>query len=245
MGQTPEKTLTIGETLEEIIQFLEAVVENIPDMIFVKRASDHMFIRFNRAGENLLGWKREELLGKTDYDFYPKEQADFFHEKDRETFRARMLVDIPEEPITTKSHGMRWLHTKKVPVYDEAGNPKYLLGISEDITVRKLAEERAHALERELASVVLHAREAIVTWTLEGKIVSWNSAAEMLYGPNAAQVIGTRIEDLLPESERAELATAQARLLRGERIPVREVYRKRSDRTEVEIEESLFLIRDP
>ena len=48
---------------------------------------------------------------------------------------------------------MRWLHTKKVPVYD-GDRPLYLVGISEDITERKLAEERASALERELAAVV-------------------------------------------------------------------------------------------
>src|SRR2546429_4388370 len=103
-------------------------------MIFVKRASDLMFVRFNRAGEELLGWKRQELLGKTDHDFYPKEEADFFHQKDRETLRNKVLVDIPEEPITTKGKGTRWLHTKKVPVLDENGEPLYLLGISEAIT---------------------------------------------------------------------------------------------------------------
>src|SRR5258706_941722 len=157
------KNIDIEKELRETNAFLDAVVENIPDMIFVKRAHDHAFIRFNRAGEELLGWTRQELLGKTDHDFYPKAQADFFHEKDRETLRNKVLVDIPEEPIDTKHKGQRWLHTKKVPVLDERGRPKYLLGISEDITARKLAEERAHALEREVALIAAHAREAMAT----------------------------------------------------------------------------------
>src|SRR4051812_31832831 len=98
-------TQAIRAELEEASAFLDAIVENIPDMIFVKRASDLMFVRFNRAGEELLGWRREELLGKTDHDFYPEEQADFFHAKDRETLRGKVLVDIPEEPIDTRGGG--------------------------------------------------------------------------------------------------------------------------------------------
>src|SRR5437867_1212472 len=86
------------------------------ERLFVKDAATLLFKRFNRAGEGLLGWKRQELLGKTDHDFYPKEQADFFHLKDRETLAKGVLVDIPEEPIETKAQGRRFLHTKKVPV---------------------------------------------------------------------------------------------------------------------------------
>jgi PAS domain S-box-containing protein len=96
-------------------------------------------VRFNRAGEELLGLSRSELIGKNDYDFFPKEEADFFQAKDRETLEKGVLVDILEEPIDTK-HGRRWLHTKKVPVLGEDGTPQYLLGISEDITERKAAD---------------------------------------------------------------------------------------------------------
>src|SRR5215831_11988341 len=160
--------------LAEANAFLDAIVENIPDMIFVKRAEDHMFVRFNRAGEELLGWPRAELLGKTDHDFYPKQEADFFHEKDRETLRNKVLVDIPEEPIHTRAHGLRWLHTKKVPILDERGEPKYLLGISEDITARKTSEARANALARELAMIAQGARDAMTTWDPDGTITSWN-----------------------------------------------------------------------
>jgi PAS domain S-box-containing protein len=113
--------------------FLDSIVENIPDMIFVKEAGELRFERFNRAGEGLLGIERKELLGKNDFDLFPREQAAAFQARDRETLAAGSTVDIPEEPIDTKT-GQRWLHTKKVPVLDENGTPKFLLGISEDIT---------------------------------------------------------------------------------------------------------------
>ncbi|MDQ3814161.1 MAG: response regulator [Armatimonadota bacterium] len=120
-------------------QFLTNIVENIPHMIFVKDAQELRFVRLNKAGEELLGISREEMIGKSDYDFFPADEVEFFVAKDRAVLEGRMLVDIPEEPIQT-AQGIRILHTKKIPVLDEAGNPQYLLGISEDITERKQAE---------------------------------------------------------------------------------------------------------
>jgi PAS domain S-box-containing protein len=137
-------------------RFLDAIIENIPNMIFVKDAERLAFERFNRAGEQTLGVKREQLIGKNDYDFFPPDQAAFFQAKDRSTLASKALLDIPEEPIQTPS-GTRWLHTKKVPILDEQGDPAYLLGISEDITERKeaasalvRAKEAAEAASREL-----------------------------------------------------------------------------------------------
>ena len=66
-------------------KFLDAILDNLPDMIFLKDAERLSFVRMNRAGEELLGLGREDLLGKTDHDFFAAEQADFFQAKDRET----------------------------------------------------------------------------------------------------------------------------------------------------------------
>jgi PAS domain S-box-containing protein len=137
-------------------RFLDSIVENIPNMIFVKGAGELRFERINRAGEELLGIDRSALLGKGDFDFFPGDQAKSFQARDRETLSNRVVIDIAEEPIQTKS-GERWLHTKKVPVIDEQGRPKYLLGISEDITERrkaaatlKAAKDSAEAANQEL-----------------------------------------------------------------------------------------------
>ena len=137
-----------GEEAFRANAFLDSIVENIPAMAFLKDARDLRFVRFNRAGEELLGYSREELLGKNDYDLFPKEQADFFSRKDREVLQHRKVVDIPEEAIRTRDKGERILHTRKVPILNEEGEPEYLLGISEDVTETKRAEE---ALRHRLA----------------------------------------------------------------------------------------------
>ncbi len=121
--------------------FLNSIIENIPNMIFMKHADDLRFILFNRAGEHLLGYDRKDLLGKNDYDFFPKEQADFFTQKDRDVLKQTDIVNIAEEKIDTP-HGTRILHTRKLPLFDERGQPEYLLGISEDITLQKESEKK-------------------------------------------------------------------------------------------------------
>jgi PAS domain S-box-containing protein len=129
------------ETLRQNEEFLTTIIENIPNMIFVKDAGELRYVQLNKAGEDLLGYSREELIGKNDYDFFPKEQADFFTKNDRDVLKSGIVKDIPEEPIETRYKGKRMLHTKKLGVYTKEGATQYLMGISEDITDRKRSEE--------------------------------------------------------------------------------------------------------
>ncbi|MFA0833777.1 MAG: PAS domain S-box protein [Methanobacterium formicicum] len=130
------------KALRENEQFLENIIENIPDVIFVKTADELKFERVNKAAERIWGFNRDELIGKTDYDFFTRDEADFYTKKDREVLNRKELQDILEETIHTKNQGERILHTKKIPLLDEKGHPNYLLGISEDITQRKMAERK-------------------------------------------------------------------------------------------------------
>ena len=137
--------------LEDARSFLDSVLEHLPVMLFVKDARDLRFVRWNRAEEEALGIDRSAAIGRSDYDFFPEEQASFFVAKDRAVLNGGQLVEIPEEAIQTAHRGLRYLHTIKVPVVGADGKPKYLVGISEDITERKRAqEELARAREQEV-----------------------------------------------------------------------------------------------
>ena len=136
--------------LLEANRFLDSLIENLPVMVFIKDARTLRYVRQNRATLDLLGLSRDDVIGKSDRDFLPPEQADFIQEKDREVLAGGGLVDIPEQSIHTRLLGVRTLHTMKMPILDEDGKPKFLLGISVDITERKLAEHAIRELNAEL-----------------------------------------------------------------------------------------------
>ena len=160
-----EEIKRIEQELKSANAFLDAIIENIPLMLFIKEGQSLRFVRFNRTGEDLLGWPRQAFTGKTDYDFWPRDQAEFFIEKDREALNGGKVVDIAEEPVQTRYQGVRFMHTKKVPIHDAAGQATYLLGISEDITERRRIEhERQFLAEANVAlSASLDYEETLAT----------------------------------------------------------------------------------
>ncbi len=135
-----ERQIQDRKALKEREEFLSVIVENIPDMICVKDAEEFRFVRFNKAGEDLLGYSREEMIGKDDYDLFPKEDADFFRATDREILESGVPTEIREETVQTKHKGDRILRTKKIPLYGDQGIMQYVLSISEDITGHKRSQ---------------------------------------------------------------------------------------------------------
>lgn len=127
--------------LEAEQDFLKTIISYLPTPVFVKEAQELRFVLWNKASEALFGFQQEVILGKNDHDLFPPHEADFFTDNDRIVLAGNQMLDIPEEPIHTVHQGVRWLHTRKIPVHDAEGRSEYLLGISEDITERKRTEE--------------------------------------------------------------------------------------------------------
>lgn len=119
--------------------FCSSVLNVVADPIFVKDRAFN-FVLVNDAFCELVALKREDLIGKTDYDFFPKEQADFFRKKDEEMFAKEVKVDVAEEPITVAGGEQHVLRTRKVPLRDSEGAVTHIVGIIHDITEIKKAE---------------------------------------------------------------------------------------------------------
>jgi PAS domain S-box-containing protein len=141
-------TLLMYRNLQESEGLLDRIFENIPNVIFVKDAASLKFVRCNKAGETLLGYSRDELLQKTSYDLFSTEDADRYTATDRRVLDTKQLVDIPEETVRNRYDEQRILHTTKVPILDEAGRPKYVCGIAEDITKQRSLEAQLRQAQK-------------------------------------------------------------------------------------------------
>ena len=138
--------------LETANAFLNSVIHHIPYQVMVKDAADLKLVRVNRRMEELTGRSEQELLGKTVDDFVSSAaEAAFFTAKDKEALALGREVDIPEETLHANDGSVRVLHAKKIPILDEAGQPRYLLTISEDVTERKKREREIERLNAALA----------------------------------------------------------------------------------------------
>jgi PAS domain S-box-containing protein len=126
---------------------LRTLLQTIPDLVWLKD-SQGIYLACNSMFERFLGVKEATIVGKSDYDFLEKEEADFFREKDRLAM-AIGRASMNEEWITFADDGHRaLLETIKTPMIDDEGRLIGVLGIGRDITERKRIEEALIESER-------------------------------------------------------------------------------------------------
>lgn len=150
-----------NEILEKERSLLRALMDNMPDTIYIKDTECKFLdgnpqqIKVTKAGTH------ENLLGKSDFDFYPKDVAEIFHMDDEKVIRTGEPVINKEEIGFDPQGNIRVKSTTKVPFRDADGNILGLVGIGRDITSQKEAEEKlkeqAHHLQE--INVLLEERQ--------------------------------------------------------------------------------------
>ena len=137
--------------------FLHKLLDNMPMSIFVKDVKDdYRMVLVNSKAEQQFVVNRADLIGNTDFENWPKEQAEFFRATDERVMEKGEVVEVEAEEVTTPI-GTFIAHTLKVPIYDESGSPAFLLGILEDVTEKfkiqeeiRLAKDNAERLNRQM-----------------------------------------------------------------------------------------------
>ncbi len=215
-----------------------AIVASSDDAI-IGKTLDGVITSWNSAAEHIFGYSAAEIIGQSILRIVPPE----LHEEEGrilQKLRRGERVEHLETQRLTKSGRIIQISLTSSPIRDAEG---FIIGaskIARDITVQT-ATARASLL---LAAVVDSSEDAIVSKTLEGKVTTWNKAAEKMFGYTAQEMIGQPITRIFPEDRLDEEPAIIARLSRGERIEHFETIRKRKDGRLIDISLSLSPVRD-
>ncbi len=203
-------------------------------------ATSGRFLFVNQTLCNILGYTRTELLAIS--------LGALTHPDDRESGQADIdaLLAGKHESYAVDKRFIRkdgstvWANVNLTLASSATGQPQYFLAVIQDITVRKEAElAQAH-----LAAIVENSYDAIISKTLDGTILSWNAAAERIYGYTAEEVVGQSIALLYPPGYEDEFRHIFAHVRKGEGIARLETKRRHKDGRLLDIALSVSPIRD-
>lgn len=223
IGRDITDRVAAEKRLEFERNLFRSFMEHAPDLIYFKNREGR-FIEVNSAMAESVNLHPDELVGRSDFDLLPPEQARRKHEDEQEVMRTERAMQ--KEERWTTPEGDRWYFTTKVPRYDEAGTVVGTFGTSWDITHRKLAEEQLRQLRAMLSNTIDSMPSILVGVDRAGRVTQWNRKAEAASGLQASGAIGRALGDAFPalarEMAKVERAILHRSAQREERIPVQE-----------------------
>ena len=216
---------------------MAAIVESSDDAI-VSKTLDGTVLSWNAAAERIFGYSAQEMVGSSIYKLIPPEM----HGDERDILaRVGQGEQIARfEAIRRHKNGSLFpIELSIAPVRDDSGT---IIGAS---SIKRDISERRRALETSsrLAAIVESSDDAIVSKALDGTVLTWNAAAERMYGYQAAEIVGGSIYDLVPNDLRSEEESILKRVGRGEHVAHYETRRCRKDGTQLDISLTLSPIR--
>jgi rsbT co-antagonist protein RsbR len=194
--------------LEEELIFkrglLNSLLDTIPDLIYFKD-KESRFIEISKSKADQVGLTREEVIGKTDFDYFTEEHARPAYEDEQNIIKTGKPLEGKIEKETHPDGRVTWVSTTKVPKYDEKGKIIGILGISRDVTERMLWEEEREkklAAQREelieLSTPVIDVWEGVLTVPILGSLDSERASriSEELLTQIVEKRAGTAIIDI-------------------------------------------------
>ncbi len=178
------------ESLARERNLLMTLVKTLPDLIFVKDVNS-AFVLTNPACANIFKVELpEDMKGKTDFDYMPREMAQPFYNEEQKIIRTG-------EPMVNREFSIEWdgrrlwISSTKVPWYDDDGNIMGVIGLNRDITELKAAQEEVVRDRNLLRTVVDNILDCICVKDMEGRFVLVNRmTAKIMAGAEPEEVIG-------------------------------------------------------
>ncbi|MGA2914946.1 MAG: PAS domain S-box protein [Sedimentisphaerales bacterium] len=155
------------------------LLDNLPQNIFLKDGNS-VYLSCNENYARALKIKAEEIVGKTDYEFYPTELAEKYKADDKRIMESGKAEEVEEKYIREGKEFI--VQTVKTPIKDEQGNVIGILGIFWDITERKKMEAILKESEGKYRSLVQNIPDVVWTTDLKGRTVFISQNVKKIYG---------------------------------------------------------------
>lgn len=183
--------------LADTKNFLNMILENIPDMIFVKEVSGFTYTFTNKSAEEFIGLSRDGIIGKSASELFAKDAAERISEQDQEILRIGGQIEFREELSQRTGERLRKFFTKKFPIFDDNGKAGYIVSISDDITERIKSEDELHKTEMRFTGLFRSSPMAVsLTRATDNVILDINPSYEELFGYTREEIIGKTAEHL-------------------------------------------------
>ena len=165
---------------------LRTLIDNLPDLIYVKDTKGRKLISNIADWQASGGKKMEDIIGKTDFDTYPRKMAESFWAVDKAVIESGKPIENLEEPGFDSRGNPVWVLTSKVPLRDNQGKIVGLVGIGRDITKRKQAEGALKESESSLQTILNSTADGILAVGMENEVLYTNKRfAEIWHIPQA------------------------------------------------------------
>ena len=207
----------IEKDLEEKHNLLQSLLDNIPDSIYFKD-KENKFINVNKAKASNSNTIPEKMIGKTDFDFFNKDDAEKSYRDDKKILETGEPIVNKTERISGGKDIDRWVLTTKIPRYDSKGRIIGTMGISRDITCLKKSEEKYRNLFEA-------ATDPIVILDNNGRFIDINDQVIKLLGYNKKELVGKKFNELniLTKDSLSKSMDSFLKRMKGEEVPIYEV----------------------
>ncbi|MGA3160279.1 MAG: PAS domain S-box protein [Terracidiphilus sp.] len=191
-----QRLLAERSTLDNERRILRTLIDNVPDFMYVKDIGSR-FVVANLHLARVVGAKTpEELLGKTDFDYYPREMASAFRQDEQNVIRSGQPLYNREEKGLDSAGNEIHILTTKVPLHDSQGQIIGIAGIGRDITARKQIENELLEAERKYRGIFDNAIIGIFQSTPDGRVLSINPAMARIYGYDCPEEMVASVTDI-------------------------------------------------
>jgi len=220
---------------------LQALLHNIPDPIYFKDR-DHRFVAVSMTKAEHWQTTPEDLIGKTDFDFFDEATAEQAHTDEQQVMETGQVLLGKEEVVTYPDGSQRWYSVTKAPYYDAEGEIVGIVSISRDITDAKLAEARLRDSEEKYRGLSENLQDVIVQVSLEGVLRYVSLAIQRLTGHDPEALLGQPATDFVVEEDRARVARALKEAAEGQPAQDMEVEVLAADGRHLPVEVTTFPI---